>query len=249
MGVCRSYEKSARCRMAEERSRGKRGWGARRTRLVAHRSAGGVTLGARAYARFGHGDHSRRREEWRGGEEFSRRGFITDCSAFRGDVTCWEKATATLTALYHFGTSSPHQGAVARPSRNRASCRTASFEVRAVPRLHPAAGRLGDPRPPAKPAPMCRRFPRPAMRSRPPRERRRDPRKAVRDATRLCRRAVPHIQRRSLQSSHPGLPEGCCRPPAVALLGTRPREKGTSENILFRSTRAPSRRRRSKANH
>ena len=52
------------------RSREKREWSARRTRFVAHRSAGGVAVGARAYARFGHGDHSRRREDCAGREEF-----------------------------------------------------------------------------------------------------------------------------------------------------------------------------------
>ena len=52
------------------RSREKREWSAQRTRFVAHRSAGGVAVGARAYARFGHGDHSRRREECAGREEF-----------------------------------------------------------------------------------------------------------------------------------------------------------------------------------
>ena len=239
--------------MAEERSRGKRGWGARRTRLVAHRSAGGVTLGARAYARFGHGDHSRRREEWRGGEEFSRRGFITDCSAFRGDVTCWEKATATLTALYHFGTSSPHQGAVARPSRNRASCRTASFEVRAVPRLHPAAGRLGDPRPPAKPAPDLSPF----SSSRPNVHIRRGSVDGTREAPpRTPRGAVaPPFRTHGdwrCRPRTPGFPKAAVGPPAVphaarALAKRAPRRSTRASSR--RLSRSPRRARRSKANH
>ena len=67
-------------------------------------------------------------------------------------VSCFEKATSTLTASL-FRDASPHRGAVVRRSRSRASCRTASFEVRAVHRLRPAAGGLGDRRPPTKPAP------------------------------------------------------------------------------------------------
>ena len=67
-------------------------------------------------------------------------------------VSCFEKATSSLTACL-FRDASPHRGAVVRWSRSRASCRTASFEVRAVHRLRPAAGGLGDRRPPTKPAP------------------------------------------------------------------------------------------------
>ena len=81
-----------------------------------------------------------------------RRHFGTPLDLMRMSVSCFEKATSSLTASL-FRDASPHRGAVVRWSRSRASCRTASFEVRAVHRLRPAAGGLGDRRPPTKPAP------------------------------------------------------------------------------------------------
>ena len=142
-------------------------------------------------------------------------------------VSCYEKATSTLTASL-FRDASPHRGAVVRWSRSRASCRTASFEVRAVHRLRPAAGGLGDRRPPTKPAPDLSPFSSsgPNVHTRRGSVDGRDPRRAARDSRGSV--AAPFRTRSDWRG--PLASRGSRRPPsappAVAPRGTRP-GKGT----------------------